>query len=181
MRDRSQSKSGLDKSLTKGGAGAHSWGSVANEFDNVRAGELDASLENDLDLHDEERDEVHFDTVTGTIVGSFPGGPLDNSSESDVASVNNEGNKTMSTSPGAGGSGRRRSDSTMSTGSAGVTDSERANARNFRTGSFNGHRNDIDLASIARTSSAVSGSPPTDYHMRASTNFTRGVKDSNTL
>ncbi|KAG9308327.1 hypothetical protein JVU11DRAFT_12091 [Chiua virens] len=31
VRDRSESKSGLDKSLRKGGSGQHNWGSIANE------------------------------------------------------------------------------------------------------------------------------------------------------
>ncbi|KAI9567753.1 hypothetical protein HD554DRAFT_2106555 [Boletus coccyginus] len=31
MRDRSESKSGLDKSLRKGGGGHHNWGSIADE------------------------------------------------------------------------------------------------------------------------------------------------------
>ena len=31
IRDRSESKSGLDKSLRKGGAGTHNWGSIDDE------------------------------------------------------------------------------------------------------------------------------------------------------
>jgi len=153
MRDRSSSKSGLDKSMVKGGAGPHSWGSPADEFDNVRAGEFDATTDQ-YDEADEERDTVHFDTTTGTIVGSFP----PSSSESDTASVVDDKSPT-----------RDRSNSTMSTGSAGVTDSERATARNFRTASFNGNRTDIDLAAIARTSHAVSTSPPAPTVFRKST------------
>lgn len=163
--------------MNKGGAGPHGWGSVADEFDNVRAGEQDATLAHYLDVDEEgeERDTVHFDTTTGTIIGVavIEGG------DSDTASI-------VDKAAGSGG-GRRRSNSTMSTGSAGVTDSERAHARSFRTASFSGNRTDsecscvsgddssemphsdvfhvlsqstVDLASIARTSYAVSGSSP---------------------
>jgi len=33
LKDRSESKSGFDKSLRKGGAGAHNWGSIRDELD----------------------------------------------------------------------------------------------------------------------------------------------------
>lgn len=85
------SKRGLEKSLTKGGAGALSYGSVQDELELARAGELDASL--DLDLDDEARVEVHCDTTTGTIVATHTGFGVGNdaSSEGGVASLSEGG------------------------------------------------------------------------------------------
>ncbi|KAG6861151.1 hypothetical protein C0995_003419 [Termitomyces sp. Mi166 len=48
-RDRSESKSGLDKSIRKNGAGAHSWGSIADE----REHELAALDDEEYDLEPE--------------------------------------------------------------------------------------------------------------------------------
>ena len=44
-RDRSESKSGLDKSLRKGGAGGHNWGSLADERDLEDAAYYDEETE----------------------------------------------------------------------------------------------------------------------------------------
>jgi len=49
MRDRSESKSGLDKSLRKGGAGTHNWGSLADEQGLESAALDDEELEFDDD------------------------------------------------------------------------------------------------------------------------------------
>jgi len=139
-RDRSQSKSGLDAAMKKGGAGQHAWGSLDHEFDLEREGEIDAALE-DHDA-DEARDQVYFDTTTGTVVGA-----VDASTESDTSSDHGDNKSGV----------RARTNSTASNPGV-VTDDERARARKFRTGSFNGART-IDLAAIARTSAAVSTSP----------------------
>ncbi|KAF5379445.1 hypothetical protein D9615_006565 [Tricholomella constricta] len=45
IKDRSESKSGLDKSVRKNGAGAHSWGSLADEKDLEFAAMDDEELE----------------------------------------------------------------------------------------------------------------------------------------
>ncbi|RDB17259.1 hypothetical protein Hypma_001706 [Hypsizygus marmoreus] len=50
IKDRSESKSGLDKSVRKNGAGAHSWGSLADE----RELELAAMDDEGLELEEEE-------------------------------------------------------------------------------------------------------------------------------
>jgi len=51
-RDRSESKSGIDKSIRKGGGGAHNWGSIEDEQRFEREGSLDELRE----LREEERD-----------------------------------------------------------------------------------------------------------------------------
>ncbi|KAG5653784.1 hypothetical protein H0H81_010454 [Sphagnurus paluster] len=50
VRDRSESKSGLDKSIRKNGAGAHSWGSLADEKDLEYAAMDDEELEFEQEL-----------------------------------------------------------------------------------------------------------------------------------
>lgn len=156
--------------MKKGGAGQHAWyvtlrtkplslfllsptdtlnrldhssfhacrGSLDNEYDLEREGELDASLEdNDADS-DEARDHVYFDTTTGTIIGA--GGAAhqrDASSESDSGSVDG-GSKSNG--------GRARTLSTTS--NPGISEDDRARARRFRTGSFNGNRTSTYLTLI---------------------------------
>ena len=51
-RDRSESKSGVDNSVRKGGAGAHNWGSLDDELRFEQEGTYDEQQE----LHDEEQD-----------------------------------------------------------------------------------------------------------------------------
>jgi hypothetical protein len=110
-----------------------------------KRGEYDFDYGMDDEMDDEMGDTVHFDTYTGTIVGSFAGGAgtTDTRSESEESVVD----------PGASRlspvGGRRRSDSTRSVG---IADTERANARMFRTGSFNGHRTDSELCVLFRES-----------------------------
>lgn len=90
---------------------------------------MDAALEDgqlEEDDDDETRDQVYFDTTTRSIVGN-----LDASTESDNSSV--DGGATAKVA-----GGRARSSSTAS--NSGATDDERARARKFRTGSFNGSR-----------------------------------------
>lgn len=47
VRDRSQSKSGLDNHIRKGGGGRHNWGSIANEGQLETAALDDEALELD--------------------------------------------------------------------------------------------------------------------------------------
>jgi hypothetical protein len=160
--------------MKKGGSGQHSWyalihthfvpflsltptpygdllclcrGSLGHEYEYEREGEMDAAGQFEVD--DEARDQVFFDTATGTIVGNLD-------AESDISSVDGG-----ATSKATGG--RLRSSSTAS--NPGTTDDERARARKFRTGSFTGTRT-VDLASIARTSVGVSSSPPAEFTIR---------------
>jgi len=151
-RDRSVAKNGLDASMKKGGSGQHSWGSLGHEYEYERDGEMDAALEDgQFGDEDEARDRVYFDTISGNIVGN-----PETSTESDNWSV--DGGATAKVT-----GGRIRSSSTAS--NPGITDDERARARKFRTGSFNGSRT-VDLASIARTSVGVSASPPGEFMVR---------------
>lgn len=54
LRDRSESRSGLDTSVRKDGAGQHNWGSIANErqleYDAIEDEMREASLEEDEHL-----------------------------------------------------------------------------------------------------------------------------------
>ncbi|KAF9029573.1 hypothetical protein BDZ89DRAFT_1091790 [Hymenopellis radicata] len=111
IKDRSESRSGLDKSLRKNGGGQHNWGSLADERD-LEFAALDDEA---MDMQKEETD-VDADTAT-----------------------------TDSNKPAVA-----RSASYMS-------DQELETAKEFRKNVFKG---EVDLAAIARTSSAVSTSPP---------------------
>jgi len=104
LRDRSESKSGMDKSFRKGGAGTHNWGSLADEADL----EYDAINDEQVEMGIAKRDE---DSEEKPALG-------------------------------------RRTSST--------TDEERTIAREFRRRALS--KDGIDLASIARTSSAVATS-----------------------
>jgi len=145
-RDRSVAKSGLDAATKKGGSGNHSWGSLHQEYDYERAGAADAKVDAFKDY--EARDQVYLGPAMGVIAGN-----VDNVVDSENSSVD-----------GTHSDGRMRSGSTASNSGV-ITDDERARARKFRTGSFNGTRN-VDLASIARTSVGVSGSPPAEVNIR---------------
>jgi len=103
-KDRSESKSGMDKSLRKGGAGTYNWGALADEAD----------LESRA-IDDEE-----------TEMGKL--------------------NSDLEEKPAL----ERRASS--------ATDEERDSALEFRRQAFS--KDDLDLASIARTSFAVATSPP---------------------
>ncbi|PFH50873.1 hypothetical protein AMATHDRAFT_104992, partial [Amanita thiersii Skay4041] len=107
-RDRSESKSGLDASLRKGGAGRHNWGGIANERD------LEAAAMRDEEF-DEEEEEV-------------PNRSCEEDKKPDMS----------------------RSASTIS-------EEEVQSAKKFRKNALKSK--DIDLAAIARTSSALSTSP----------------------
>ena len=102
-------------------------GSLGHEYEYERDGEMDAALEDgQFGDEDEARDRVYFDTISGNIVSN-----LETSTESDNWSV--DGGATAKVT-----GGRMRSSSTAS--NPGITDDERARARKFRTGSFNGSR-----------------------------------------
>ncbi|KIY69015.1 hypothetical protein CYLTODRAFT_453048 [Cylindrobasidium torrendii FP15055 ss-10] len=119
MHDRSESRSGLDKSMRKGGAGGHNWGSLADERD-VEAAALD---DEGIDMLLEEGDDS---TDTASLSS-------DNVTES---SKSTDDLKNVEAAPEA----------------------DLAAAKKFRKHAFKGN---VDLASIARTSAAVSTSPPT--------------------
>ncbi|CAA7266300.1 unnamed protein product [Cyclocybe aegerita] len=117
IHDRHDSRSGLDTSLRKSGAGQHNWGSIANER------ELESAAFED-EIHDEE--EV-VEAATENISSS---------------PTSSEGGKPEIT----------RSTSSLS-------DDELEKARQFRKNAFK-KTGEIDLTAIARTSAAVSTSPP---------------------
>ncbi|KAF8888851.1 hypothetical protein BD779DRAFT_1522920 [Infundibulicybe gibba] len=108
IKDRSESRSGLDKSVRKNGGGPHNWGNLSDER------ELEYAA-----MDDEELEFVKEDDTS--------------SSSSEPAE------------------GPARSNSTL-------TDEEIATAKKLRKNAFKS--GDLDLSAIARTSSAVSTSPP---------------------
>ncbi|KAJ7023465.1 hypothetical protein C8F04DRAFT_1134435 [Mycena alexandri] len=114
LKDRSESKTGLNNNLRKNGGGAHNWGSLENERDLEFAGIDDGQQELDEELGDDDDSQsAHSDELTSSKKSSSP--VLERSEE------------------------------------------EIETARKFRMNAFKG---DVDLAAIARTSAAVSGSPP---------------------
>ncbi|KAJ7178198.1 hypothetical protein C8R46DRAFT_1188250 [Mycena filopes] len=116
LKDRSESKTGLNNNLRKNGGGAHNWGSLENERDLEFAGIDDGQQELDEELGDDADDSgsAHSDEPTGY---KKPSSPVLERSEEELAT-----------------------------------------ARKFRMNAFKGEG--VDLAAIARTSGAVSGSPP---------------------
>ncbi|KAF8624655.1 hypothetical protein AX17_006986 [Amanita inopinata Kibby_2008] len=114
IRDRSESKSGLDSSLRKGGAGRHNWGGIADER------ELEyAAMNDDMEFAEEGQEQGVKSTSA----------PSDEGKKPDI----------------------RRSTSSLS-------QEELKSAKDFRKNALKSKN--IDLAAIARTSSAVSTSPP---------------------
>jgi hypothetical protein len=59
-RDRSESKSGLDKSIRKNGAGQHNWGSLADEGDFESAALEDEAGEFEEAATEEQRDNCTY-------------------------------------------------------------------------------------------------------------------------
>ncbi|KAH7883191.1 hypothetical protein F5I97DRAFT_1902855 [Phlebopus sp. FC_14] len=125
VRDRSESKSGYDKSLRKNGGGHHNWGSLADES------YLEAAA-----IEDEERD--------------LANAPINKPGSSDIPHtlwlLTRRTRPVEHEKPAV----ERRQNS--------FTEEERQTAREFRKTALKGH--DIDLSAIARTSAAVSMSPP---------------------
>jgi len=130
-KDRSLSRTGLDRSIHKHGAGQHNWGSI---LDHTKRYDFDEE-ENDIP---EDSDEFQWTDDTSSSV--------DTADSTDVS---------------PGGTRNRAA-------SINVTEDDRTRALQFRKGSFS--RNDIDLAAIARTSAAVSSSPPNDLSFRRNIN-----------
>ncbi|KEP46352.1 putative peptidyl-prolyl isomerase D (cyclophilin D) [Rhizoctonia solani 123E] len=112
LKDRSEARNGMDKSMKKGGA-AGGWGTLQDEIE----------VGHDNYDENEARDEV---------------------------------GDNMTTSSGL--SDARKSPEMPRRASITMTDEEKRGAKEFRTGAFK--NGEIDLAAIARTSSAVSTSPP---------------------
>jgi len=131
VKDRSLSRTGLDRSVHKHGAGQHNWGSI---LDHTKSFDFDDG-ENDIQ---EDSDEFQLADDTSSSVGT-----------ADSTDVSPDGTRKRAAS-------------------INVTEDDRARALQFRKGSFS--RNDIDLAAIARTSAAVSSSPPRDLYFRRTIN-----------
>ncbi|KAG1752255.1 hypothetical protein EDB19DRAFT_1673027 [Suillus lakei] len=111
LRDRSESKSGLDKSVRKNGSGQHNWGSINDERYLEAAALADEEEEFEEDTTDQQRNNsVHKKPKLEKRANSF-------------------------------------------------TEEERESARQIRKNALKAQ--DIDLSTIARTSSAASTSPPT--------------------
>ncbi|KAJ7337658.1 hypothetical protein DFH08DRAFT_1082812 [Mycena albidolilacea] len=117
LKDRSESKTGLNNNLRKNGGGAHNWGSLENERDLEFAG---------IDDGQQELDEATVDDNDDSL-----------SSHSDEATSYK---KAGATSPVLE-----------------LSEEDIATARKVRMNAF---KNGADLSAIARTSAAVSGSPP---------------------
>ncbi|KAG8745082.1 hypothetical protein FRC10_008934 [Ceratobasidium sp. 414] len=113
-KDRSESRSGLDKSVKKGGLGG--WGTLEDDI---------VAQQDDYDIHEREKEEAR-DEVSDNVTSS------------------------------SGASDARKSPELPRRASITMTDEERQNARDTRAHAF---KHEIDLAAIARTSSAVSTSP----------------------
>jgi len=134
LKDRSESKSGMDKSMRKGGAGTHNWGSLADEVDLVSAAYEDALEERGLDAPGDKAKVVNgAATVNGTPESAAAGGSAGEA---------------------------RPAAPERSTSANSVTEEDRESAREYRRGALKNGA--VDLKSIARTSAGASSvSPPT--------------------
>jgi len=153
VKDRSVSKTGLDKALKKGGAGPHNWG---NPLD--YQGE---ATDNGDDLLADPLAETENKTSSDVPAESnnAPTGEMDQPSNNGP-----ETSPVVQTKPMAMQDGRKMS----------MTEEEREKARMFRKGAMeNDH---VDLTSIARTSAAFSQSPPMEGGLSTSP-----VRNMNTL
>ncbi|KAJ7291536.1 hypothetical protein C8J57DRAFT_1273350 [Mycena rebaudengoi] len=115
MKDRSESKNGLDNSIRKNGGGAHNWGSLENERDLELSGYEDGQQE--LDEDSSTRLEDDDDSRSGHSEPSKVSSPVLERSDEDIAL-----------------------------------------AKKMRTNAFK--HEGVDLVAIARTSAAISASPP---------------------
>ncbi|KAL4071721.1 hypothetical protein V8B97DRAFT_1943382 [Scleroderma yunnanense] len=123
VRDRSQSRSGLDNHIRKGGGGRYNWGKIEDE------GSLEAAAVNDQSLEFVEELEVND--------GVNPRNPaLDRTSSS-------------------------------------LSEQEIEQARQIRKNALKGQG--VDLATIARTSSAVSASPPGRFQVVSTTETSSAI------
>lgn len=159
------SKSGLDKSLRKGGAGPHNWGSLEEQthpyihhnLDNAKLPPQNENYKGD----EEDVDLDNFDDAQDDQLATSP---------STDAAINVDGGEQAEKSTPNGGMQRRMSN---------MTDEEREKAKAWRHGALNRDSSEypspttqtcslnlfnashpVDLASIARTSGAFSHSPP---------------------
>lgn len=143
-KDRSESKSGYDKSIKKQGAGAHSWGSL------ISTANTTGSRKND-DVDDDE-DDNEDDEVLDIVDQGQLAWPSSAVSTSGHGVVGNDGNNDVTLKRS-----RSMSAASSSTRSISLTEEDIMQAKAFRKRVFSG--GPIDLASIARTSSAASTSP----------------------
>ncbi|KAF5350459.1 hypothetical protein D9756_008646 [Leucocoprinus leucothites] len=132
-RDRSESRTGLDPGLRKGGAGGHNWGSLDDEQ------LLESTAQDDEELELEE-DKKEASTNNAGSEATHPQSPAGSSEASSKPPM-------------------ERSTSGTSVSSSAVTEEDRENARKLRKNAFK-KSDQLDLTAIARSSAAVSGSPP---------------------
>ncbi|KAJ6453582.1 hypothetical protein C8R45DRAFT_1039111 [Mycena sanguinolenta] len=118
LKDRSESKTGLNNNLRKNGGGAHNWGSLENEreleFAGIDDGQQELAMDEDLLDNDDDSQSAHSDEF--------------------------------------------KKPSPVSSPVLELTEADLADARKVRHNAFKNGA--LDLAAIARTSAAVSSSPP---------------------
>ncbi|KAG6910965.1 hypothetical protein DXG01_006019 [Tephrocybe rancida] len=136
-RDRSESKSGLDKSIRKNGAGAHSWGSLADERELEFQATMDDEEVEAADLSD------NLSTASEPLEDKKPGLQRSNS-----ALTNDE----LETA-------KKFRKNALKTNSA--------YSPSFSWNSMVERLVDLDLSAIARTSSAVATSPKSAVSLNA--------------
>ncbi|KAJ3883905.1 hypothetical protein F5051DRAFT_1791 [Lentinula edodes] len=126
LKDRSQSRSGMDKSLKKDGAGRGNWGKLG-----------------EVGYDDDEYDEESYEAETANL---------------DASETGSEGSIFIATFSSPNSRACLRSASSTLEPKHSVSDQKEVEAaRAFRKRALSGT---VDLSSIARTSVAVSGSPP---------------------
>ncbi|KAJ7742591.1 hypothetical protein B0H16DRAFT_1563077 [Mycena metata] len=85
LKDRSESKTGLNNNLRKNGGGAHNWGSLENERDLEFAGIDDGQHELDEELGDDDDSQsAHSDDLTSL---KKPSSPVLERSEEEIATA----------------------------------------------------------------------------------------------
>ncbi|GHJ84004.1 hypothetical protein NliqN6_0406 [Naganishia liquefaciens] len=146
-KDRSLSKSGLDKSMPKNGAGPHNWGSYSELthpyiHHNLETAKLPPQSQDFRGADDIDLDNVDDDETPETEMAASP---------STAAALHADAPAEQDKTDEAPAGGKQRRMSSM-------TEEEREKARAWRHGAMN--RDKVDLASIARTSGAFSQSPP---------------------
>ena len=139
IRDRSESKSGLDKSLRKGGGGTHNWGSIADEG-YLEAAALEDEQES-LSAEQDRRDSRAFITAIDCPVAHFSSAVEKHPSERRSNSLTEEDKRLA-----------RNFRKTALKGQGHPCSIDESLV--FLTPLV-----DIDLSAIARTSAAVSTSP----------------------
>ncbi|KAI5453769.1 hypothetical protein NCC49_005582 [Naganishia albida] len=143
LKDRSLSKTGLDKSLRKNGAGPHNWGSLSEQTHPYIHHNLDTAKLPPQN-QDFKGDDVDFDDDEDAQEDQLGASPT----TAAALHANAAGEQGKADAPN-GPMQRRMSN---------MTEEEKEKARAWRHGALN--RDTVDLASIARTSGAFSQSPP---------------------